>query len=228
MATNTKILISDILQIVSDLRGESTTNTDAARIRAVSRAEKYFARKRYWQTHLLTEQTITGDGSTSYTIGSATYPMRLKGLVELYVGGTTDDYKYQIVDQMAFKNLVDRNSAEKIAYEWYDIANDIWKVRINPTVATGTTAYYSYYYEPPVKTSSAEYVYCANPMIIVKLTMGDIAEGEEELQTANLVRTEAEQLIEELSGREMAPARNQTYSMGAIENASSEHGIGSY
>lgn len=228
MATNTKILISDILQIISDLRGESSVNTDAARIRAVSRAEKYFARRRYWETHLLTEQTITGSGATSYTIGSATYPMRLKGLIEVFVGGLTEPYRYKILDQSNYQNAINRNSAEPIAYEFYDTTNDLWKVAINPTVATGTTAYYSYYYEPPAKTASSEYVYCSNPMIIVKLAMGDIFEGEEEMQAANLARNEAEQLIEALSGLETSPAKNQTYSMTAGENATRSNGLGTY
>lgn len=230
MATPIKILISSILQIVSDLRGESSTNTDAARVRAVSRAEKYYAGygDRYWKIHLLKDQEIAGADTGDYTIGSATYPMREKGLVEVFVGGTAESQRYTVVDFGAYKNLVNRNSSERLAYEYYDAANDAWKVHINPEVATGTTIYYSYYWHPPDRTASTEYVYCTNPLIIVKRTMGDIYEGEEEPQQANLVRNEAEQLITQAMGVEDMPAKGQIYAMGAIENQTRSRGLGSY
>jgi hypothetical protein len=106
MATLTADTVSYVLQIVSDLRGETTTNTDANRIRAVSRAERDFAKGRFWRTHLLRDQTTTGDGSsTSFAIGSSSYPMRMKGLMEVFVGGTAEAHRYQVVDYAAFINL---------------------------------------------------------------------------------------------------------------------------
>lgn len=226
--SNIKHTVETILQIISDSRGETSTNTGAPRIRAVSRANQDFARRRFWRTHLLKQQSITGDGSTDYTIGSATYPMRMKGLCEVYVGGTTEDKRYVIVDYQRYTNLFNKNNSERLAYEWFDAANDVWKVHINPTVETGTTAYYSYFWEPAAVTLTSDSVVCPDPRIIAKLALGEIYEGEDEDQKSLLVKQDAEQMVAEMVGMENTPAVNQTYSVGAIENSSSPHGIGSY
>lgn len=228
MATQTKHTVSDVLQIVSDLRGETSVNTDAIRIRAVDRANKDFAKRMFWRTHLLRLQTITGDGSTSYEIGSATYPMRMKGLCEVYVGGTTEDKRYEIVDYQTYTNRYNTNNADRLAYEWFDAANDKWMVRINPTVETGTTAYYSYFWEPADVDDTADTVVCPNLDILANLALGYIYKGEDEDQKAILAKQEAEQLISELVGAENTPAVNQLYAMGAIENSIGSHGIGTY
>ena len=228
MSTNTKVLISNILQSISDLRGESTVNTSASRVRAVSRAESNYASRRYWRIHLLKDQSITADGSGDYEIGSTTYPMKLKGLVEVYVGGLTDSFKYQIVEQAVYKNIVTNNVSAHVAYEYYDLANDKWKVHINPVVPVATPAYYSYYFDPPERTSSSDYVYCTNASIIVKLALADIYTSEEEDQKANLARNEAEQLIQGESAVEDMPARGQLYTWSANTNSVYPRGIGSY
>lgn len=93
MATNIRDTVSNILQIISDKRGESSTNTDANRIRAVSRANKDFANRKFWRFYLLPNQTTVGTASNDYTVGSATYPMRFKGLTEVFVATTTDTVK---------------------------------------------------------------------------------------------------------------------------------------
>lgn len=225
--TNVQHTVSDILQIMADLRGESTVSTEAKRIRAISRANQDFSKRDYWVTHQLIEQTITGDGSNSYTIGSASYPMRKKGLVEVYVGGTAESQRYSLVDRQVFNNLYNRNNNARIAYEWYDAANDQWKVRINPTVDSDTI-YYSYFFEPADVTATSDTVVCENPYILAYLALAIIHEGEDENQEALLDKRNAEVLISDCSKVEDMPAINQLYAMGAIENSISNHGIGTY
>ena len=60
MSTNTKTTVLDILQQISDLRGESTTDTGANRIRFVSRAERDFARRSFRRIFLLKDQAVVG------------------------------------------------------------------------------------------------------------------------------------------------------------------------
>jgi len=89
MATNTQGTVLNVLQIISDLRGESSVNSNSDRIRAVSRANRDFALRRFWRTHYLKDQTISSSGTGDETIGSTLYPMRMKGLSEVFIGGTT-------------------------------------------------------------------------------------------------------------------------------------------
>jgi hypothetical protein len=227
MSTLDKILISDVLQIVSDLRGETTTNTDASRIRAVSRAERDFAGRMNWRCFLIKNLTMAGDTTNSYTIGSASYPMRMKGLNEVFVSSSTttqESERYQVVDFNQFKELYNSNASLKLAYEYYDQANDVWKVYISPAPAATDTITYSYFYKPPVRTASSEYVVCPNPNIIAYLTLADVYEGEDESDAADRYKVLAEQLMRESMGKEEAPAVNQIYQMGAIEGM----GIGTY
>lgn len=229
MATIYKSTVSDVLQIVSDKRGESSLNTDASRIRSLSRSEQDLALRRFWRLFLLTDQTLTGDGSsTSYTIGSASYPMRRKGLSELFVGGTTEAYRYQIVDHTEYKNIVSRNSSSKVCYEWYDVANDVWKVKINPVVDNGTTIYYSYFWVPPDRTSASDEVVCVEMNALAYLTLAGIYEGEEEDQKVLSSLQKAEQIIGDNEGVEEAPAVGQIYRVGAIQNSITNRPIGSY
>lgn len=228
MATQTAGTVNDVLQIIADLRGESSVDSSAMRIRAVSRSERDYALRKYWRTHRL-ESTTTGDGSASdFTIGSASYPMRIKGLTEVFVGGTTEDKRHQIVDFNKYKNLYNRDNSTKMAYEWYDAANDAWKVHINPVPANGDTIYYTYFWEPPTRTATSDAVVCPNLKIIAKLALGYIYEGEDEDQKAILAKQDAEQMILELDGMEVMPAQNQIYTVGAIENSVQDQGFGTY
>jgi len=226
MASLTADTVQNVLEMISDLRGETTTNTDAARIRAVSRAERDFAKRAFWRTHLLRDQTQVGDGTGSYTIGSPQYPMRMKGLMEVFVGGTTEDKRYQVVDFNAFKNLYNSNTANQMVYEWYDAANDLWKVKINPSVSLSSTITYAYFWEPPKRTLPTDVVVCPNMRIIALLALAEIYESEDEDDKAIDKKQEAEILINELIGLENTPAINQLYTFG---NALSNYrGIGSY
>ena len=231
MAMPAAYLVSDILQIVSDLRGESTVNTSAARIRAVSRGEQDIAKRRFFRIHLVKDQSLgTGDGSTSdFTVGSTTYPMRLKGLAEIFIGGTnSESYRRQIVDFMTYKNQIANNASATIAYEYFDPVNRLWKVHINPVPNSGDAIYASWFYMPPTRTLSSEYVVVEDPFIVAYLALADIYHGEDELQLEQLARSEAETRIEELSGIDEAPAVNQIYTMPAIENSIRTRGIGTY
>lgn len=226
MATLSKYLVSDILQIISDLRGESAVNTDTDRIRAVSRAEQDLARRMFFRIHLIKDQSIgTGDGSTStFTIGTSTYPMRSKGLMEIFVGGTTEDKRREVVDFAQYKEIYNSNGNANIAYEYYDQANDLWKVKINPVPANGDAITGSWYYIPPTRTATSDGVVSNDPYIIAYLALADIYHGEDELQAEQLARQEAENRIGEMMGSENVPAVNQTYQM----QPATRKGIGTY
>lgn len=227
MASNINVLVSSVLQIISDLRGETTTNTDAVRIRAVSRANRDFALRKFWKFYLMPNQTMVGDGTNDYTIGSATYPMRYKGLIEVFVdsGATTQEaYRHAILDFNVYKVNYNADNADKIVYEWYDKANDVWKMHINPAPAATDTITYSYYWEPPTLTATTDYCVCPNPKIIALMASADLHESEDERDIAKEEKNEAEQLITEVFGQDNTPAQNQLYGMGAIENK----GLGNY
>jgi len=228
MATNTQGTVLNVLQIISDLRGESSVNSNSDRIRAVSRANRDFALRRFWRTHYLKDQTISSSGTGDETIGSTLYPMRMKGLSEVFIGGTTEDKRYPVVDFNAYKLLVNGNSAERICYEWYDKTNDFWKVHINPTPTAAQTIYYSYFWEPPTLTLTTDIVVCPALKVIALIALGDIYLGEDETQKALLSKQDAEQIISELEGIESAPAENQTYQMQSAENLPRFRGIGTY
>lgn len=231
MATNLAPTVNDVLQIISDLRGESSVNTDAIRIRAVSRANQDFARRRFWRFYRLDDQTQIGSGVNNYTIGSSTYPMRMKGLTELFVATTTDTEKtqesqrYSIVDFNAYKILYNSSSGSRICYEWFDATNDLWKVHINPAPTALETITYSYYWEPPTKTATSDEVICPDINIIARLALGEIYEGEDEQDLADKQKNIGEQLINEYVGKENAPAINQIYTVNPVEG---NLGIGTY
>ncbi len=228
MASETKHLVSDILEIISDLRGETQTNTDSKRIRAISRANKDFAKRRFWSTHHLDDQEVVGDGGSNYVIGSAAYPMRLKGLFDVRVGGTGEDKRFDIVDINTYRARVAANASDRVCYVWFDAVNDAWKVHVNATPSASETIYYSYYWEPPKLTQASDSLVCPDPKIIARLSLGDIYEGEDEPDKSTDNKEQAEQLITELEGVDEAPGINQLIQMGAIENAGKSRGIGSY
>lgn len=228
MATLYKSTVADVLQIVSDLRGESSTNTDASRIRSVSRAEQDFAKRKYWRLFLLPDQTQSGDGSAStFTVGSATYPMREKGLAEVFVGGTTEDKRCTVVDFFKYKAMYNGNASARLVYEYYDVANDLWKMKVNPVPANGDTITYSYFWVPPTRTATSDAVVCPNFDILARLALAYTYEGEDEdkYQDELLI---VEQLIEEEYGKSNSPAQNQLYAMESIVNSVRPRGIGSY
>ena len=223
MASRTKWLVSDILQIMSDLRGESVVNSDSKRVRAVSSAAFDFSNRRFWKTHLLADQSMAGDTTSNYTIGSATYPMRLNGLSDIRVGGTDEAYRYSVVDESTYKLKVSESSAP-VAYTWFDAANDVWKVHINASPAATDTIYYSFYWVSPALTATTSTLVCPNPKIIANLALGDIYEGEDETEKAVVAKNEAEQLINELTGQDNQPAVNQVITQGNVIR----RGIGTY
>lgn len=232
MASQTATTVSTILQMISDARGETTTNTDAVRIRAVSRAERDFAKRKFWRTHLLIQSSnvapTTGNGTTtSFVVGTTTYPFRMKGLAEVFVGGTAEENRYQIVDYMVFTNLVNRDSAARICTEWYDVVSDVWYVTINPVPANGDAIYVSYFWEPPTRTSTSDTVVCPSMDIIFRLALAYIYEGEDEEKYKEQLAI-AEALIDELTGLENTPSVNQLYTVGAIENSVKSQGMGTY
>lgn len=228
MATIYKDTVVNILQRVSDLRGESTTNTDAIRIRSLSRHERNVSDRRRWNIFLRRLATTTGDGGNDYTIGDTTYLMKEHGLFEVFVGGTTEDKRYSILSYDKYLNAYNNNNSDRIAYEYYDPVNDLFKVHINPAVDTGTTIYYSYFWTPATRTLTTEYVYCPNTEILVNLVLGDVAENADEKEDADAYRNKAEILFQDASGREDDTALGQLRQMGAIENSTRNMGLGTY
>lgn len=235
MATNLSHTVEEVLQVISDLRGESSTDTSAERIRAVSDAHKDFARRRNWSFFKLKNQTITGDGSSEYEVGSATYPYKPKGLTEMFVADTGDDNmtpesgRVGIVSEAKFTNLYNRNTATKMCFVFYDASSDAWKVKINPAIETGETVTYDYYYEPATVTATTDTVLTPNIMILAKLALARIYHSEEEWNSELAEKQEVEQLIMEAAGDfEDTPHEGQLYSMESIYNQISDHGIGTY
>jgi len=220
--------VENILQRVSDLRGESSINTDAVRIRHLSEAERIFAGRNLWKVHLLRDQTETGDGTSEYTIGTTTYPMRSKGLTEVFVGGTTEDKRHVIVDYSQYKALYNRSNGVKAVYEWYDQENDLWKMHVNPAPSVGDAITYSYYYMPPTRTLTTDMVVCPDINAVTKHLLGLVYQAEEELGLSNQYKGEAEQIISELQALDNMPAKGQLYQQGAIENQVRTRGYGSY
>lgn len=215
--------VQNILEIISDWRGESSTNTDSKRIRAISRAERDLARRSFFRVHLVKNQSIgTGDGTTvDFTVGTATYPMRMKGVAELFVNGTTEDKRIEIVDFTEYKLRYNSNNADRIAYEYYDQANDLWKVRLNPVPSTGSDIIASWFFEPPKRTATTDVVIAPDINIVAHMSLADLYKSEEEDDMRMDELQMAENLYKEFLGRENAPAVNQTYNM-----KSRERGIG--
>lgn len=156
--------------------------------------------------------------------------MRMKGLTEVFVAKTTDTDKtqeserYQIVDYNAYKEAYNAGNSDRLVYEWFDVANDVWKMYINPAPAATDTITYTFYWEPPIKTLTTDKVLCPNVRIIALLALAEIFESEDEGDLAGEKKNEAEQMISEIIGKENAPAVNQLYTMGAVE----DEGIGNY
>lgn len=230
MPTTINSTVSDICQIISDLRGESSTNTTASRIRAVSRANKDFAGRRLWHFYLLKDQSAgTGDGTTStFTVGSSAYPMRQRGLSEVFVGGTSEGNRFQVVDFFVFKNLVNATPSVKVAYLWYDAANDLWKMTLSTAPSTGDAVTYSYFWEPDDVSLTTDLVICPSPDAIARLAIAEIYQAEDEDAKRNDNLQLAENIIDELIGTDTEPAINQLYAMSAIENQARRRGLGTY
>jgi len=231
MATLNQDTVSNVLQIISDLRGETTTNTDASRIRMLSRMERDLAKRRLWRLFHLKNQPMAGTGSNDYTIGSATYPYRTKGLSELFVssdGSTLESSRYGIVDFQKFKQLYNVSNADKLVYEWYDQANDLWKIHINPAPTASETITYSFFWIPPKRTSTSDNVVCVSIEALARFTLAEIFDTEDEFDKATDQRNIAEQIISDEGGWENTPHMGQTYSVEAVENQFKNRGLGSY
>lgn len=224
MASLTADTVQNILEIISDWRGESSTNTDAKRIRAVSRAERDIARRGNFRVHLVKNQSIgTGDGTTvDFTIGTTIYPMRMKGLTELFINGTTEDKRVEVVDFTEYKLRYNSNNADRIAYEYYDQANDAWKVRLNPAPSSGSDITASWFFEPPKRTATTDTVIAPDINIIAHMALADLYKSEEEDDIRMDELQMAENLYKEFLGRENSPAQNQTYNMKTRERGIGE------
>lgn len=223
MATKMKTTVQDILETISDLRGETTVNTDSSRIRAITKAEEDIALRKFFAEHLLSDLTMSGTGANAYTIGSSTYPMRKKGLVNVFVGDQLSTSEHEIVDKLEFRSRYNQNNSAKLAYEYYDVANDEWKMYISPAPESGVTIYYSYYFLPPERTATTDSVISPNPDMIARLALAYILEGEEEYDLADAYKAEVAQMLTETTGLEQQ--RNTGYSSTF---GSPYKGIGAY
>jgi len=223
MATLYSDTVSSILDTISDLRGETTTNTDAKRIRAISRAEISIAKQIGSKIFYLPDQTITSTGAATYTIATTTHPLRNKGLVEVFVNGTTEDCRYKITEPEAFKEEYNENNSAQLCYVTYNPTTDNWSLTISPNPDTGVTIYYSYYWIPPKRTSTSDSVYCLNMEALARQALAEIYDSEDEDDKAAIERNKAQQLLSTENQTEEAPSQSQNYVMSG-----NERGIGTY
>lgn len=224
MATLINIVISDVLELVSDLRGESTTNTDAVRIRAVSRANQTIAKKRPWKFYRK-ELTVTANGTDQdFTIGSTAYEMGPGRLSEVYVGGQTESYKYQIISPEDYKYIMTQDDTSQVCYEWYDVANDAWKVHLSQIPVNATVIYYTFYFLPPKKTTTAQYVMSPDIDIIARYALAYIFQGEDEDKYQTELQM-AEAMLAKYEQDDDSPNIGQTITFGV---PSSTDGLGTY
>lgn len=186
MATLFEFTVNDILILVSDLKGETSVNSSALRIRAVDRAAKDFALRREWQLFRLPDQTMVGNGTATYTLGSATYPARPSGLLEVFVtttgstNMTPESNEKEVISFEEFKSRYNENQSADVVYQYFDVTSNEWKMKINPIPASTETITYTYYWMPPTVTTTAGKVYCYDPMIIARLANAYIYENEDE------------------------------------------------
>lgn len=186
MASLFEFTVNDILTLISDLKGETSVDTSAMRIRAVDRASKDFALRREWQLFRIPDLTVVGNGTATYTLGSASYPARPSGLLEVFVtttgssNMTPESSRKEIISFEDFKSKYNDNASADIAYQYFDVVANEWKIKINPTPAATETITYSYYWMPPTVTTTAGKVYCYDPLIIARLANAYIYEYEDE------------------------------------------------
>lgn len=223
MATLMQNSVSDVLEMISDLRGESTTNTDASRIRAINRSNQDIAVRYRLREFLLQDQELTSTGVNTYTIGSATYPMRKRGLESVFVGDTTEANRHKIIDKIEFRKVYNTNNSAKVAYEYYDRDNDLWKIYINPTPTNGDTIYYSYFYLPPNVTTTTDIIVGTHIDAVARLALAYILEGEEEYDLADSYKRETEQLVTEQIGLDQETNLGNSHTFSSYGG-----GIGTY
>ena len=180
MSTQIKSTVQDILQIIADVRGETSVDTSSKRIRAIARADADFANRRFWHFYRLPNQTMAGTGSNDLAIGDATHPCRIHGLSELFVGSTIEGNRYEIVSYETFKVKFNDNNAHKMVYQWYDAVNDLWKLHFSVVPANTETITYTYYWEPATQTLETDTVITPNPDIQARMANSYIYEGDDE------------------------------------------------
>lgn len=223
MSTSYTATVLNVLNTISDFRGENDTNTDARRIRAISRSEKSLAKRTNWKLFYLPDQTITTDGSATYALGSSNYPLKQKGLMEIYVGGTGSEHKYQIIEPFEFKDRFSRKPTDHICYTTYDPVTDSWNVTISPTPDDNVTITYSYYWMPPERTATSDVVLCVDMEGLARLSNADLYDGEDEPEKAAIERNKVEQIFSDELSEEDSPGMTQTISFGSTNS-----GYGNY
>lgn len=224
MATPYKATVESILEAISDYRGENTTNTDARRIRAVSRSEGTIAQRTNWELNQINNQTITSTGVATYTVGSTDYPLREKGMIELFVDGTAETNRYTICDAKTFKQLYNDNPLNQLYFVEYVPATDIWQVTISPTPETGITITYSYFWTPPERTLTTDSVVCIDMEALARLALAEVYDGEDEPEKAAIERNKVEQILSGAQQIDDGPATGQTY----VDSGNNSSGIGNY
>lgn len=218
------IPVSDVLQLVSDLRGEASVNSDASRIRAVSRANQTIAKKRLWKFYRK-DLTVTANGTDQdFEIGNTTYEMGPGRLSEVYVGGIANENRYELVDPSDYRYRMSINSADKIAFEWYDIANNKWKVRLSQIPDNGTVIYYTFYYLPPALTLTTNSVISPDIDIPARYALAYILQGEDE-DTYQTELQVAEAMLQKYEQDDDAIPKGQLKTFGVSDSIS---GYGTY
>lgn len=223
MATLFTETVQVILDTISDYRGETTTNTDAKRIRAISRAEKAIAKRSPWTLFFYADKTSTTTGASAYVIGDTSYPFRNKGLAEVFVDSTDDSDRYQVILEQDFKNEYSNDSAKKVCYVTYVPSSDAWYMNLSPTPETGLTITYSYYWIPPKRTSVSDTVYCVDMEALARSALAEIYDSEDEGDLAAIERNKVENILASEIGVEEGTYPGQTMVM-----MGSNQGLGTY
>lgn len=221
MSTLYKYTVNDILQIISDLRGESSINSDAVRVRAIDRALGDFSMRRYWEIYRKNDRTVVSTGAGDYEIDT-TFPCRVNGITEVFQGGTGEGNRYAIVKQKDFKKIFNSDTTLKLCYQWFDATNDKWMLHLSPDT-TGQTITYSYYWQHPTVTTTSSPVYIPDPDIAARRALAYLYEGEDEEKYQEQYQL-SEQMANSWDENEDQPAIGQLFSFSSNVNK----GIGSY
>lgn len=221
MTTQYKYTVNDILQIISDLRGESSINSDAVRIRAIDRALGDFSTRRFWEIYRINDKTTTSTGVNNYEIDT-TFPCRSNGLCEVFAGGTAEANRYIIMKQKDFKKAYNEDSALNLCYQWFDATNDKWMIHLSPDT-TGDTITYSYYWQHPTVTTTSSAVYIPDPDIAARRALAYLYEGEDEEKYQEQYKL-SEQMANDWDEAEDQPAIGQLFAV----SSNITRGIGDY
>jgi hypothetical protein len=111
-----------------------------------------------------------------------------------------------------------------VAYEWYDAANNKWKVRLSQIPDNGTIIYYTFYYLPPTLTLTSHSVISPDIDIPARYALSYILQGEDE-DTYQTELQMAEAMLQKYEEDDDAIPRGQLKTFGVSDSIG---GYGTY